>query len=76
MQKPKESYSPLQEVDAHHHEDTHGHFEHENDEWLNRNLETVKEAGWFKGCRQKCGTFLLCLQCLCPNCNKENIKVV
>jgi hypothetical protein len=74
MQAPKEDYTVLKEVDVHHN-DVH-QPEKDNDEWLNRNLETVSEAGGYKCCRQTCGSFLVCAQCLCSACGEGNVKIV
>ena len=77
MNKPKEQYGLLNEVSgANNHQDMHPATENDDDEWLNRNLESESEAGLFKCCRQTCGNCMIFSQVLCSGCGEGNTKII
>lgn len=77
MQKPKEEYKMLNEVTGgNNHHKAHQDTEEDDDQWLNRNLEEVKEANGFKCCRTFCGNAKVYCQVVCAGCGEGNTKIV
>ena len=77
MKKPAEQYERLEEnALGGQNAFAQRQANNQDDQWLNRNLESTSEAGGYKSCRQCCGNIMVFSQVVCASCGYGNTKLI